>query len=317
VTASLAALLVATKFIVVSDIHVSPKAVVAPAFKAVVERIVERKPRFVVIVGDSTNGNKDDHHTAATVAKWWKALRGALEPLRAAGIPVLPVAGNHDSYRDVHRRGYFDAWSDLADVARPLEVRGRAATSPEIDALPFSYSVDVDGLHLSLAHIVDQGAPAAVKKWLEADLRGASSSQARLVFGHVPLMSVMGRTSDSFKKKFGSFLIENRVAAYVAGHEHLAWDEDVAVSASARVRQVTVGTSSGTYNFGLSKASRAKAKCAAGRCTMPHGGYRFAIQGDGKQKHKATFAEISVEGGAVAATHHALGASGALVPFAE
>ena len=93
------------RLIVISDVHVSPAGTVAPTFHSAVARIVERRPRFVVIAGDSTNGNKGDHHSPAAIEKWWKALRSALEPLRKAGIPVLPVAGNHDAYRAAHRQG--------------------------------------------------------------------------------------------------------------------------------------------------------------------------------------------------------------------
>jgi hypothetical protein len=59
-----------------------------------------------------------------------------------------------------------------------------------LDAAPFSYAVEVEGVHLTLAHIVDQVVAPEVKRWLESDL-AATDAQTRIVVGHVPIVSVM------------------------------------------------------------------------------------------------------------------------------
>jgi len=43
----------------------------------------------------------------------WTAVIDALEPLHDAGIAVLPIAGNHDTYLSWQREGYEQAFADL------------------------------------------------------------------------------------------------------------------------------------------------------------------------------------------------------------
>ena len=54
---------------------------------------------------------------------------------------------------------------------------------------PYSYSLDVDGVHFALANIVDQAIDREVSGWLTDDLAAAASARLRFVFGHVPLFS--------------------------------------------------------------------------------------------------------------------------------
>src|ERR1051326_6883145 len=96
---------------------------------------------------------------------------------------------------------------------------------------------------------------------------------------------------------------------YVAGHEHVTWDETFTVADHA-LRQVTVGCASGFYVFAPSKAARAHAACepAGARrasCTMPNGG-RFELVRDRSgrmiEHDSATFTVFTVTGDAIDAT---------------
>ena len=313
------------RFAILGDIHVSTRARVPDAFAAVVERVIERAPRFVVIAGDATSGNPSDGYSAASVQQWWEALDAAIAPFAAAGIPVLPIAGNHDSYTPAHRSGYRAAWADLVDRVGPLVLVGDP---------PQSYSVRVDGLHLALIHAIDQGLDRGVEQWLRADLAAAADAELRLVIGHVPLRSAMGRTNEAFVRQLGGLLIEHGVACYFAGHEHLVWDDGVDVVSgsgqganpghgsghgaghgSGAVRQVIVGTPGARYTFPL-RQSLVASFCRGARGWAPWSRRSFAVTaGTGAQVQTVCFAEVTVDGPRYAVDVHARDAAGRWAPF--
>ena len=292
-------------FAVLSDLHLpNPRAAV---IDREVAALVGMGVRFVVITGDDTNGSALVDHRQGRVDAWWATITGALAPLRAAGIPVLPIAGNHDTYLAWQREGYERAFGDLEAWAAPLQVH--PATGKGFARAPYSYSVDVDGVHLALANIVDQTVDRDVATWLTDDLAtpGATGARVRMVFGHVPLFTVIRHPPRSFVEQLGGILARGNVEFYVAGHEHLSWDETFAIGAGAvaALRQVTVGCASGFYVFGPSKGARARAGCeppdarGTASCTMPNGG-RFELVRDRSHRmiehDSATFTVFTVTG---------------------
>ena len=303
-------------FAVLSDIHMPRRNLaVVPELPRAIAAIAGLRPRLVVITGDHTNGGDDDSPaTVAASGRWWKVFADQLRPLRDAGIPVLPVAGNHDAYLAGQRAHYAAAFADLAAWAAPLTLNAVVPAGGRVmlDRPPFSYSVDVDGVHLALAHVVTQGLHREVAAWLAADLAKATGAKLRMVFGHVPVSSVIQPPSRSFVASFGGLLEAGRAAFYVAGHEHIVWDEDVRLPGGAALRQVLVGCTSGFYNWAPSPGSRERARCAPDsgkpyplRCRMPNGGGEFLLlpnranQGRVIQRHLNSFTLITVEDGAV------------------
>lgn len=294
-------------FAVLSDLHLpNPRSAV---IDREVAALIEMGVRFVVVTGDHTNGSVGVDHRHARVNAWWASVSAALAPLREAGISVLPIAGNHDTYLAWHREGFERAFGDLARWAAPLEVH--PATGHGFARAPYSYSVDVDGVHLTLANIVDQSVDRDVAAWLTDDLAAARDARVRMVFGHVPLFSVVARPAHRFVEQLGGILARGNVEFYVAGHEHVTWDETFAVGAGEPLRQVTVGCASGFYVFAPSKAARARAGCEApgphgeSSCTMPNGG-RFEVVRDRSQRmiehDSATFTVFTVTGDDVQVT---------------
>ncbi len=288
-------------FAVLSDLHLpNPRSAI---IDREVSALIAMGVRFVVVTGDDTNGSAVVDHRRGRAHAWWAAVTGALAPLRDAGIPVLPIAGNHDTYLGWQRDGYESAFGDLDRWAAPLEVH--PAGGRGFARAPYSYSVDVDGIHLALANIVDQSVDRDVAAWLSDDLAAAKDARARIVFGHVPLFSVIRRPARSFVDQLGTILARGNSDLYVAGHEHVTWDETFTIGAGAALRQVTVGCASGFYVFAPSKAARARAGCepsgAHGRasCTMPNGG-RFELIRDRSQRmiehDSATFTVFTVNG---------------------
>jgi 3',5'-cyclic AMP phosphodiesterase CpdA len=294
------------RFAILSDMHVHVDGTATPAFAAMVARVAESRPDLVVLGGDSTSGHVDDGVPPETVARWWSGLAAALAPLRAAGIPVLPIAGNHDYYTPAQQQGYLAAWADLATRSGALSLRGKP---------PLYYSLDLDGLHLSLVHVIDQNIEAPVADWLRKDLAAAASAQLRLVVGHVPLASAVGHTNDSFRRSLGGLLAAGGAAAYFCGHEHVAWDQDVDVGGRT-LRQVIVGTAGASYTFPL-RADLVATCCAGDVGKMPHSGCEFEIDpATCKQKEQAALVMVDVDGANYQVRFLALDDDDQLVPFA-
>jgi hypothetical protein len=316
-------------FAVLSDLHLpAAKSDRPPAAAAhMIDQLVAKHPRFVVVTGDFTNGNLGDKPGQTRYrAHAWRAVRNLLEPLRTAGIPVLPIAGNHDAYLAGQRRLYADAFSDLDSWAAPLTIVGHrqpASGDPALDAAPFSYAVDVDGVHLALGHIVDQHVTPALGAWLADDLAHAKSARVRLVFGHVPISSVMATPNRDFVRALGAILTAGAADAYIAGHEHLTWDELIALPGGATLRQILVGTATGRYDYGPSAASMKRAGCvrrgAREACKLPFGGTPFELRrGEGGkwiQDQAATLTMVTIDGTAITATPIGIDGRGDLVPF--
>lgn len=312
-------------FAVLSDLHIPRDGHVTSPLRHAADAVIRIRPRFVVITGDFTDGNPFDPSWRRLEApRWWEAVRELVSPIRAAGIPVLPIAGNHDSYLAVYRADYAKAWRDLGVWALPLRVHDdrRSPFAPALDAAPFSYAVDVDGVHLTLAHIVDESLDPSVASWLARDLAAAKGARLRIVFGHVPLASVASSPRRSFVDSLGRILGVGHADLYVAGHEHLVWDEDVSLPGGRRVEQVIVGSASAPWRFGPGAAARQRAACveeAGGLCcTMPHGGTVFELRlerGAWYQTQARTFTLFTVDGNQVTARAIAIREDGGTEPF--
>jgi len=277
-------------FAIISDIHVKQSGQVSDAFLAVVQNLGQLAPRFVVMSGDATNGNPGDKADEAAVATWWQAFFAAVAPLGAAGTPLLPIAGNHDYYTDAHRRGYVAAWSQAtssAAAALGVALSGRP---------PLYYAFVLGGVHFTFLHVVDQTLELEVAEFLRSELAGdaARSAALRLGFGHVPLLSMMGKSNLDFCAELGGILAQGNVAAYFSGHEHLYWDQVLAFG-DARLRQIHVGTAGGTYHFPLSQSTYA-AHCQGDRGTIPYTGKSFdLLPGTRQQKDEVTVLRVHID----------------------
>lgn len=302
-------------FAVLSDLHLpNPRAELVDQ---TIQALIAMHVRLVIVTGDHTNGADKVDHRRGRVKAWWAAVTDALEPLHDAGIAVLPIAGNHDTYLSWQREGYEQAFGDLERWAAPFRLN--RDTGWGVARAPYSYSLDVDGVHFALANIVDQAIDRDVSGWLINDLAAAASARLRFVFGHVPLFSVIRRPAQQFVDRMGPILEHGRADFYVAGHEHVTWDETFTLRSGDPLRQVTVGCASGFYVFPPSRAAQRRAACerhgASGplSCTMPNGG-RFELVRDRSQhmvEHDVnTFTVFTVTGDDVQVTPMTVDADG-------
>jgi len=97
---------------------------------------------------------------------------------------------------------------------------------------------------------------------------------------------VIRRPARQFIDRFGPILEHGHADFYVAGHEHVAWDETFLLPSGDPLRQVTVGCASGFYVFSPSRAAQRRAGCerhgghgrSAARCPTAAASSWFAIQ---------------------------------------
>ena len=308
-----------------SDLHLpNPKAVTV---QQTVAALVALHPRAVVITGDHTNGSLTDVASSSGTAARWRTVTASLQPLRDAGIAVLPIAGNHDSYLDWQRRGYATAFADLEAWASPLKITSQH-DGASVARAPFSYSVEIDGVHFSLVHIVAQSLDRGVAHWLADDLAAAADAKHRIVFGHVPLSSVIRPPNQVFRDTLGRILEHGHVELYVAGHEHVVWDDDVVLPAGSKLRQILVGCTSGFYDYAPSDVSRHRASCMRialtgkrdpMRCAMPNGGGEFVLARGRKNReiehYENSFTLFTVDGDTIRARPMTIDDQGKPRPF--
>ena len=291
---------------VVSDIHVYNDAHTKPEFALLIAGIIERHPKVVVVTGDSTSGNLTDTFSFTRARLWWNEVRRQLAPLQKAGIIVFPVAGNHDYYRRPHQDAYLEA-AKLILEANP--VHPNLAGNP-----PLRYSTDIDGVHLTLLHMVDQVVDKEQLHWLAEDL-SASKAALKFAFGHVPLQSVMGSTNRRYKQEYGLAFVDGGVSAYIAGHEHLIWDEEFNIEGRP-LRQITVGTASGAYTFPIRPDVYA-ANCTRRTCRLPYSDLTIKLASPltRLQLDQTTFFEVEITGNDYEARPFTLSSEGNIVPF--
>lgn len=265
----------AWRFAIVSDVHVYSSGKVPPDFSALIRELRGLDLRFVLSSGDATVGNPRDGVAASRVRAWWAAYKGALQPLVDDGVGLLAIAGNHDYYTEAHRSEYAAAWADMAD---------RFADLAPISGQPPLYgSFDLDGAHIILLHAVSQSIEPEVEAWLRADLASPAAQAAplKLCIGHVPLVSMMSKTSESYRDKLGGILAGGGVAAFFSGHEHLTWDQALRFP-EGTLRQIHVGSASGTYHFPLRKDVYEEYG-SGDHATLPYAGIRFGVTLDKKE----------------------------------
>lgn len=191
-------------FLQISDSHVgfakpaNPDA--AATYREAVSKIVAMpvKPDFIIHTGDITQLSKDQEFDDAE------------QIIKAAGLPVFHVPGEHDMLDEGAGKAYLDRFG-----------KGTKGAG--------WYSFDHKGVHfVALVNVVNLKAGgmgnlgADQLEWLAKDLAALPASQPIVVFAHIPLWTVYAEwgwgTDDAaqaltYLKRFGSVTVLN-------GHIH-------------------------------------------------------------------------------------------------
>lgn len=305
----------AWKFAVVSDIHLGkadPSKKGGAFLDRLVNRLIAERVDLVVLAGDLTRGNPDDKAPLEEVRQWWRNVHETVKPLQAAGIPVVPLPGNHDQYTAAHRQAYSEAWSYFEAALSSYAVRG---------VPPHHYSFTHKNVHFTQLTIADPYISPEQEQWLENDLAQAAGAGLRFVFGHVPMDSaLLGKPSVYFRKQMSAILAAGRAAAYISGHEHLNWDH-VKNFNGWPVRQIIVGTAmEEPYNYPVRRALTAEfCRSCDGLCMMPFTRKHFETDPKTRlQRLRQTFYIVEIDPelkDGYAATPYTLDAQGRVAPF--
>ncbi len=304
------------KFAVISDVHLGDKADSSRTnvtfLNRVVSRLIAERPDFVVLTGDLTRGNQGDDVPIEKVREWWLTVHNSIKPLQDAGIPVVPLPGNHDYYTAAHRKAYEEAWKYFGTALSSFSIQG----SP-----PLYYSFTHKNVHFTQLNIVAPYISPEQEAWLKNDLKRAQSAGLRFVFGHVPMDSaLLGKPSAHFREQMSAILAAGRAAAYVSGHEHLNWDHEKEFNGWP-VRQIIVGSAmEEPYNYPVRRAlSAAYCRPCDGTCMMPYNEKHFATDPKTRlQKIRQTFYIFEVNQelkDGFSAAPYTLDGTGQLAPF--
>ncbi|MBI4677717.1 MAG: metallophosphoesterase [Elusimicrobia bacterium] len=241
------------RFVVLSDSRGRDYGVNDAALALLVDHIKKDSgAEFVAFPGDMVYGGKvSAGKTREQLVHW----RGVMEPLYASpglvGLKVYPGIGNHEVWVPGGDKAFLEVFPELP------------ANGPEGEK-GLTYSFDFRGVHFVMLDTAgghadgEKGVRGLPLDWLRADLNAARERGAKrfFAFGHDPAFPVgPGHIGDSLPRlgrkrlfrdldpsglkardAFWDLLRENRVTAYVCGHEHLN-----AVESVRGVAQVVAG----------------------------------------------------------------------------
>jgi Icc protein len=160
---------------------------------AALRRAVAARPDVIVLTGDLVHeGTEEDY----------QYLRRMIEQERA-GIPVIPVLGNHD-LKACFYRGYLGEERD-----------GRYYGKYELGGYRFLF-LDTATERNGCGSIPDEQVD-----WLEEELK-TPAEQGTILLGHHPLASQQAWFHTDYSKKFCEVIQKSDVFAYLCGHAHYA-----------------------------------------------------------------------------------------------
>lgn len=162
-------------------------------------------PDFTVIDGDLTEVGGSQKQWDA----WYSAVKGTLED-----IPMMPVVGNHDTYKTINNGAKPTAFTAQLTVPQngPSSLKGQVYS---FDYGPVHFVVlDSQGKEEGLSILTAQ------KQWLDNDLK-ATKKTWKVVFFHKPPYPLKNnRPNSDVKAAFSPILEQNHVDLVVNGHDH-------------------------------------------------------------------------------------------------
>lgn len=166
--------------------------------------LTRQGPEFLVIVGDLTSDGSSERH--------WRYFDGLAKGLRRAGVPILPVWGNHDY------------WGSEAKARRALESR-----FPPLAHGPW-YTRAYGRLALVFLDanvaVLSKADWRVERQWFDSTLTADDADtgvDAILVFEHQPPFTNSKVTSDDIdvQRSFvPGFLRARKTVAMISGHTH-------------------------------------------------------------------------------------------------
>lgn len=206
---------------VISDLNHSYGSIgYDPPVRSAIKRVIELKPDVVLCTGDMIAGQRTAPKlNRKRLEAMWQAFHETVTlPLRNAGIPFAPSAGNHDASASpgfqLERDVYREQWQNNKTSLVLLDGGN----------YPFNYGFTVNGvLFAALDATVAGPLPPVQMKWLgEVLAKEEQKSIARIVFGHLPVWSLtVGRERGILRDtNLEQLFVEKSVSVYLSGHQH-------------------------------------------------------------------------------------------------
>jgi len=249
------------RFAVISDTRGNPcdpdgkSGVNTRIVNRIATAVASEKPDVVLVPGDLVLGKSHSCGFATSFETQLATWREAMKPVYGAGIPVLPVRGNHE-YQSKDRI-LLDPCKPLAPnpaaLAAYLAVFGKDVPQNGPDGqkgATFAYP-HKNALIIGLDELFDLY--SYDRAWLDAMLK-ANPRQHLFVFGHYPAFGVLHRDNLSCNSSSRDALW-NTIGAhngrmYFCGHDHLYDRGEVMDADGNSVQQVLVGNGGAPfYNY--------------------------------------------------------------------
>lgn len=218
-----------------ADMNIDTSGTYASATISIVKSMIARQPAAILGVGDYIDGEKKSLSDSTYVNMWNQFSKKVLSFMRDANIPFLATPGNHDAYYAQERRLYDSFWGKNKPNVEYVDD----------DNFPFYYSFikeDVFFVSLDDANYSKLSNRTAQLAWLKEQLSSARAkgARARVVYGHIPLYSIVSSKANS------STVYENGV---LAGERRTAGSNTLeAILLSHNVDLVIFGHSHGFYS---------------------------------------------------------------------
>lgn len=212
------------RFVAISDLNASYGSTTYNAHvHALIGKITsDLHPELVISAGDLVAGQKRGLTEEQILAMWSGFDSVVAAPLRMAGIPFAPVAGNHDASgypAFAHERVLFqDHW-------RQVEQR------PKLDFIddthyPFYYSFSYKNAFFMVLDITTMDALSPeMWAWMEDQLEKAQGYSLRFATCHVPPFPIShGREREIIRapdnQRIQELFVRQNVDVFFTGHHH-------------------------------------------------------------------------------------------------
>lgn len=175
-----------------ADMNIDTSGTYANATISIVKSMISRQPAAILGVGDYIDGEKKSLSDSTYVNMWNQFSKKVLSFMRDANIPFLATPGNHDAYYAQERRLYDSFWGKNKPNVEYVDD----------DNFPFYYSFikeDVFFVSLDDANYSKLTNRTAQLNWLKEQLSSsrAKGARARVVYGHIPLYSIVSSSANS------------------------------------------------------------------------------------------------------------------------
>lgn len=250
----------AVKFHAFGDMNVNVNGDYSSHTPATVKSMIARDPAVILGMGDYIDGEKSSLSDSTYTRMWSVFTKKVSSLMDTAHVPFAPTPGNHDAYYAQERKIYSQHWKKNTPNVQYVDDSN----------YPFYYSFmreDVFFVSLDDANYAKLKNRTEQLTWLKKQLASdaAKKARARVVYGHIPLYSVVSSKANSStvyqngvlsgeRKTNGSFtleaiLLESNVDLVLFGHSHGFYSGHYTYADGKKLRVVSLPCAGGSQRY--------------------------------------------------------------------